>query len=187
MLSGPEALFDARESIAFSNSDVTMSAKRELSKSGDVSTYGCWCGRSASPSQDGVPSFSKKSAHPLCMLSLWYSAPSKASLSVGAGWVLLWFLRRWKSFSELEACMSRFLKKSNFCFRAVLRSSFRNSLLHFCIGIWPGVKWICRLASPLPVVPCILGMAMSCIQGGIPIGISVLMVLFGWYCFLAGR
>ena len=28
---------------------------------------------------------------------LWYLAPSKASLSVGAGWVLPWFLRRRKS------------------------------------------------------------------------------------------
>ena len=103
MLSGPEALFDARKLMALSTSGLTMSAKRELSKSGDVSTYGCWCGRSACSSPECMPSVSKKSAHLFCILSLWYSASSKASLSVGAGWVLQWFLRRRKSFSELEA------------------------------------------------------------------------------------
>ena len=45
--------------------------------------------------------------------------------------MLLWFLRRRKSFSELEACISSFLKKSNFRFQAALRDSFWNSLLHF--------------------------------------------------------
>ena len=49
------------------------------------------------------------------------------------------------------------------------------------------VEWICKLASSHPVVPGILGTAISCIQGGIPIGLSVLMVLFGRYCFLTGR
>ena len=41
MLSGPEALFEARELMAFSTLDVAMPAKRELSKSGNVSMYGC--------------------------------------------------------------------------------------------------------------------------------------------------
>ena len=72
ILSGPdhEALFEARELMALSASDVVMSAKRELSRSGDVSMFGCCCGKTACPSPEDVLSLSKKSAHPLCMLSL---------------------------------------------------------------------------------------------------------------------
>ena len=44
MLSGPEALFDAREVMAFSTLDVTMSARRELPKSGDVLRMGVYVG-----------------------------------------------------------------------------------------------------------------------------------------------
>ena len=128
ILSGPGALFEASELMASSTSDVTMSARRKLSRLGDVSTFWC-CRESACPSPENVLSLSKKSAHPLCMLSPWYSAPSKTSFSVGAAWVLLWFLKRRKSFSELEAC--NFLKKSKFYFRVALCTSFRNSLLHF--------------------------------------------------------
>ena len=50
ILSGPEA----------STSDVAMSANRKLSKSGNVSTFGCCCGKTGCSSPD---------AHPLCMLS----------------------------------------------------------------------------------------------------------------------
>ena len=73
--------------------------------------------------------------------------------------------------------MSRCLKKSNFCFRATLRSNFWNSLLHFLYLDLAGLK-VCRLFSSLLLVPGILGTAMSCVQGGIPVGVSICL----WYC-----
>ena len=49
------------------------------------------------------------------------------------------------------------------------------------------VEQVCRLASSFPVEPGILGTVMSCIQGEIPTGLSVLMVHFDRDCFLTGR
>ena len=87
----PILFFNATELMTF---NVAMSANRELS-----CQMMCLCSVVVvedlhAPKSEGVPSLSKKLAHPLCMLSPWSSAPSKTSLSVGAGWVSLWFLSR---------------------------------------------------------------------------------------------
>ena len=64
---------------------------------------------------------------------------------VGGGgaylWVLAlqWFFMRWKTSSELEVYTSSFLKKSNFCFRVALHTTFQNSLLHFLY--WDLARW----------------------------------------------
>ena len=39
---------------------------------------------------------------------------------------------------ELEACMSSFLNKSNFCFRRFCVIAFEIPSYTFCIGIWQG-------------------------------------------------
>ena len=73
----------------------------------------------------------------------------------------------------------------------LLLSSFAQQLSKFLLTLFVlgfgRVERVCRLASSLPAVPGILSTTMSCIQGGIAVGFSVLVVHFGQYCFLTGR
>ena len=91
--------------------------------------------------------------------------------------IMPWFLRRRKSFSELEACISiaswelEFLFSSSFAY-----NGFWNSLYTFLyLYLAWCMEWICRLVSSLPVVPGILSTTMSYIQDGIPIGTFILV------------
>ena len=80
-LSGLEALFEAIELWPLWLLMLQCLPNRELPKSGDVCMFGCCCGKSSCPSPEDVPSLSKKSAHPLGMLSLWYKRSTLCNLT----------------------------------------------------------------------------------------------------------